>query len=264
MKIGFIGLGNMGSAILGGILKQGNVKPEDIIVTDKAPVAMQKAAEMMKVRAVPKNTTVAEEADILFLAIKPQIYETVIREIASSMKKDAVIISIAPGKKIEWIDGLFGGNTKIVRCMPNTPALVGAGCTGVCANSRVTEQEMKQVMSLLNSFGKAYGVPENLMDTVVGVSGSSPAYVFMLIEAMADAAVSDGMPRAQAYEFAAQAVYGSAKMVLDSKLHPGVLKDMVCSPAGTTIEAVRVLEEKGFRSAVIEAQKACVDKSKNM
>lgn len=264
MKIGFIGLGNMGSAILGGILKQGNVKPEDIIVTDKAPVAMQKAAEMMKVRAVPENTTVASEADILFLAVKPQIYETVIREIASSIKKDVVIISIAPGKKIEWIDGLFGGNTKIVRCMPNTPALVGAGCTGVCANSRVTEQEVKQVMSLLNSFGKAYGVPEHLMDTVVGVSGSSPAYVFMLIEAMADAAVSDGMPRAQAYEFAAQAVYGSAKMVLDSKLHPGVLKDMVCSPAGTTIEAVRVLEEKGFRSAVIEAQKACVDKSKNM
>ena len=102
------------------------------------------------------------------------------------------------------------------------------------------------------------------MDTVVGVSGSSPAYVFMMIEAMADAAVADGMPRAQAYEFAAQAVYGSAKMLLDSKLHPGVLKDMVCSPGGTTIEAVRVLEEKGFRSAIIEAQKACVDKSKSM
>ena len=121
-----------------------------------------------------------------------------------------------------------------------------------------------QVMMLLNSFGKAHMVPENLMDTVVGVSGSSPAYVFMFIEAMADAAVADGMPRPQAYEFAAQAVYGSAKMVLDSKMHPGALKDMVCSPGGTTIEAVRVLEEKGFRSAVIEAQKACVEKSKNM
>lgn len=264
MKIGFIGLGNMGSAILGGILKQGNVTPGDVIVTDKAPVAVKKAVEMLKVGAVPENAMVAEQADVLFLAIKPQIYEPVIREIASAVKDGAIIISIAPGKKIEWIDGLFGGGKKIVRCMPNTPALVGAGCTGVCANSLVTEQEMMQVMALLNCFGKAYAVPESLMDTVVGVSGSSPAYVFMMIEAMADAAVADGMPRAQAYEFAAQAVYGSAKMLLDSKLHPGVLKDMVCSPGGTTIEAVRVLEEKGFRSAIIEAQKACVDKSKNM
>lgn len=264
MKIGFIGLGNMGSAILGGIIKQGNVKPEDIIVTDKAPMALQKAVDMLKVTAVPENTMVAKQADVLFLAIKPQIYEAVIREIASEVKDGAIVISIAPGKKIEWMDGLFGGGKKIVRCMPNTPALVGAGCTGVCANSLVSEQEMMQVMALLNCFGKAYPVPESLMDTVVGVSGSSPAYVFMMIEAMADAAVADGMPRAQAYEFAAQAVYGSAKMVLDSKLHPGVLKDMVCSPGGTTIEAVRVLEEKGFRSAIIEAQKACVDKSKNM
>lgn len=264
MKIGFIGLGNMGSAILGGILKQGNVTAGDVIVTDKAPMAVKKAVEMLKVSAVPENTMVAEQADILFLAIKPQIYEPVIREIASSVKEGVIIISIAPGKKIEWMDGLFGGGKKIVRCMPNTPALVGAGCTGVCANNLVSEQEMIQVMALLNCFGKAYPVPESLMDTVVGVSGSSPAYVFMMIEAMADAAVADGMPRAQAYEFAAQAVYGSAKMLLDSKLHPGVLKDMVCSPGGTTIEAVRVLEEKGFRSAIIEAQKACVDKSKNM
>lgn len=264
MKIGFIGLGNMGSAILGGVLKQGNVKPDDIIVTDKAQMAVKKAVEMMKVQAAPNNMVVAEQADVLFLAIKPQIYEPVIKEIASCLKKDAVIVSIAPGKAIAWLDGLFGGGKKIVRCMPNTPALVGAGCTGVCANNLVSEQEMMQVMTLLSSFGKAYMVPETLMDTVVGVSGSSPAYVFMMIEAMADAAVADGMPRPQAYEFAAQAVYGSAKMVLDTKMHPGALKDMVCSPGGTTIEAVRVLEEKGFRSALIEAQKACVEKSKNM
>lgn len=264
MKLGFIGLGNMGSAILGGILKQGNVKPEDIVVTDKSMMALKKAEEMMKVRTVPENTLVAELADVIFLAVKPQIYESVLSEIASKVKEGAIIVSIAPGKKIEWIDGLLGGGKKIVRCMPNTPALVGAGCTGVCANELISEQEMKEVMTLLNSFGKAYPVPESLMDTVVGVSGSSPAYVFMMIEAMADAAVADGMPRAQAYEFAAQAVYGSAKMVLESKLHPGTLKDMVCSPGGTTIEAVRVLEEKGFRSAIIEAQKACVDKSKNM
>ena len=229
MKLGIIGFGNMAEAILGGILKQGNVKADDIIVTDKAEIAVKKAAQMMKVKAAPDNVTVARQADVLFLAIKPQIYETVIKEIAGSIKNDAVIISIAPGKTIAWLDGLFGGGKKIVRCMPNTPALVGAGCTGVCANGLVTEEEMMKVMGLLNSFGKAHMVPETLMDTVVGVSGSSPAYVFMMIEAMADAAVADGMPRPQAYEFAAQAVYGSAKMVLESKMHPGVLKDMVCS-----------------------------------
>ena len=136
--------------------------------------------------------------------------------------------------------------------------------TAVCRNEEVTDQELEKVLSILGAFGKAEIVPERLMDVVVSVSGSSPAYVFILIEAMADAAVADGMPRAQAYAFAAQAVYGSAKMVLETGKHPGELKDMVCSPAGTTIEAVRVLEEKGMRSAVIEAMKACTEKSRNL
>jgi pyrroline-5-carboxylate reductase len=146
--------------------------------------------------------------------------------------------------------------------MPNTPALVGEGITAVCANDRVTEEELGYVCSVLKSFGKAEVVGENLMDAVVSVSGSSPAYVFIFIEAMADAAVADGMPRSQAYQFAAQAVYGSAKMVLETGLHPGQLKDMVCSPGGTTIEAVRVLEEKGFRSSVMEAMRACTKKAR--
>ena len=153
---------------------------------------------------------------------------------------------------------------KIVRTMPNTPALVGEGMTAACVNPYVTEEEKDYAQKILESFGKVEIVPEHLIDAVVAVSGSSPAYVFMFIEAMADAAVAEGMPRAQAYQFAAQAVYGSAKMVMETGKHPGELKDMVCSPAGTTIEAVRVLEERGFRSAVIEAMKACADVSRNM
>ena len=136
--------------------------------------------------------------------------------------------------------------------------------TGVCANDLVTEEELQLVLTLLKSFGRAEVVPEYLMDTVTGVSGSSPAYVFLFLEALADAAVAEGMPRKQAYEFAAQSVLGSAKMLLETGMHPGELKDMVCSPAGTTIEAVRVLEEKGLRSAVMEAVRACVDKSRGM
>ena len=143
-------------------------------------------------------------------------------------------------------------------------ALVLEGCTGVCAEENVTEEDMEQVLALLRSFGIASVVPERLMDVVVGVSGSSPAYVFMFIEAMADEAVAAGMPRKQAYEFAAQSVLGSARMVLETGRHPGELKDMVCSPGGTTIQAVKVLEEKGMRAAVMDAMDACIEKSKSM
>ena len=170
--------------------------------------------------------------------------------------------SIAPGKTLKWLEELFEKPVKLVRCMPNTPALVGEGMTGMCANERLTEEEKKEICRILEGCGKVEQVDEGLMDVVVSVSGSSPAYVFLFIEAMADAAVADGMPRAQAYQMAAQAVLGSAKMVLETGKHPGELKDMVCSPGGTTIEAVRVLEEKGMRSAVIEAMKACTEKAK--
>ena len=264
MKIGFIGLGNMASAIIGGITGKGIVPASDIIGADKFPAAVTKAAVSFGIRAVSDNIEVVTTADILFLAVKPQMFPEVIAQIRDQVKEETVIVSIAPGKTIAWLTELFGKDLKIVRCMPNTPALVGEGCTGVCHNEKVTTEEFAKVSEILNSFGKAIEVPEHLMDTVVGVSGSSPAYVFMLIEAMADAAVADGMPRPQAYQFAAQAVYGSAKMVLETGKHPGELKDMVCSPAGTTIEAVRVLEETGFRSAVIEAQMACVEKSRSL
>ena len=148
--------------------------------------------------------------------------------------------------------------------MPNTPALVGEGITALCPGELVSKEEVDRVCELFRGFGKAEVVSENLMDAVVAVSGSSPAYVFLFIEAMADAAVAEGMPRAQAYQFAAQAVLGIAKMLLDTGKHPGELKDMVCSPAGTTIEAVCKLEEKGFRSSVMECMKVCAEKSRNL
>ena len=148
--------------------------------------------------------------------------------------------------------------------MPNTPALVGEGMSCVCGNTKCSSEDVDTVCRIFAGFGKTEIVEEDMIDVVVGVSGSSPAYVFMFIEAMADAAVADGMPRAQAYRFAAQAVLGSAKMVLETGKHPGELKDMVCSPKGTTIEAVRVLEEKGLRSAVFEAMKACVKKGREV
>lgn len=264
MKIGFIGLGNMASAMIGGILKKNLYSPEDLIGADKSEEAVKRAAETFHIHTTTDNIEVAEVADVLILAVKPQFFEGMIAEIKGAVGEDKLVISIAPGKTMEWLMDHFGKEMKLVRCMPNTPALVGEGCTGFCTYSMVTEEEQETARKILESFGKAYPVPENLMDTVVGVSGSSPAYVFMFIEAMADEAVAEGMPRALAYEFAAQAVLGSAKMVLETGKHPGELKDMVCSPAGTTIQAVKVLEEKGFRAAVMDAMEACIEKSRNL
>lgn len=265
MKIGFIGLGNMASAMIGGMLQKCVAKPEEVIGSAKTEKTLQKAAEQYDIRVTLDNAEVAGESDILFLAVKPIFFPEVIEQIKDVVREDQIIVSIAAGRNLDYLYGAFGRKElKIVRCMPNTPALVLEGCTGVCAGENVTEEELDQVLILLRSFGVASVVPERLMDVVVGVSGSSPAYVFMFIEAMADEAVAAGMPRAQAYQFAAQSVLGSAKMVLETRKHPGELKDMVCSPGGTTIQAVKVLEEKGMRAAVMDAMEACIDKSRSM
>ena len=228
MKLGFIGTGNMASAIMGGVINKGLFKADEIIGADLYAPGRERVKEQFGICVTADN-----------------------RE-------------VAPGKTLSWLSGQFGKAVKLVRTMPNTPAMVGAGMTAACPNEHMTEDGIRRVRDILESFSKVEIVPEKLMDVVTAVSGSSPAYVYMFIEAMADAAVSGGMPRAQAYQFAAQAVMGSAKMVLDTGKHPGELKDMVCSPAGTTIGAVRTLEEKGFRSAVFEAVKVCEEISRNM
>lgn len=264
MKLGFIGTGNMASAIMGGIIKNNIIPASEIIGSDLSEAGRNRAREQFGINITASNTEVVTQADVVILSVKPQFYADVIGEIRNVVKDTQIIITIAPGKSLTWLREQFGKDLKIVRTMPNTPAMVGAGMTAMCPNELLTEDENAYVKSLLESFSRVEIVPERLMDVVVAISGSSPAYVFILIEAMADAAVSGGMPRAQAYQFAAQAVLGSAKMVLDTGKHPGELKDMVCSPAGTTIEAVRVLEELGFRSSIFEAMKTCEEVSKSL
>ena len=254
----------MAQAIIGGLTSKAGIEPTSIIAADPNSNALDKVSNERGITTTSDNNKVASQSEVLFLSVKPQYYETVIAGIKGSLPSDQIIITIAPGKTLSWLEERLGSDKKIVRTMPNTPALVGAGITGVCRNGNVNDEDYKYALSLLSSFGLAEDVPESLMDCVVSVSGSSPAYVFMFIEAMADAAVADGMPRDKAYKFAAQAVMGSAKMVLETGKHPAELKDMVCSPAGTTIEAVRVLEEKGMRSAVFEAMKACTKKAKGL
>ena len=204
MKIGFIGLGNMASAMIGGILKKELYSAEDIIGSDKSEDSVQKAAKIFGIHTTTDNLEVAQAADVLILAVKPQFFPEVIAEIKGAVREETLIISIAPGKTMEWIMEHFGRELKLVRCMPNTPALVGEGCTGFCCYKLVSEEEQ------------------------------------------------------------AQAALGSAKMVLETGKHPGELKDMVCSPAGTTIQAVKVLEETGFRASVMDAVEACIEKSRSM
>lgn len=249
---------------MGGIIRRGIIAPEEIIGSDISEAGRERAGKEHGIQVTADNRRAAKESEVLILSVKPQFYAETIAEIRDCIREEQLIITIAPGKTLAWLEEQFQKPVKIVRTMPNTPALVGEGMTAACPNRYVTDEEKDYALELLGAFGRVEIVPERLIDAVVAVSGSSPAYVFMFIEAMADAAVSEGMPRPQAYQFAAQAVYGSAKMVMETGKHPGELKDMVCSPAGTTIEAVRVLEERGFRSAVIEAMKACADISRNL
>ena len=264
MKIGFIGCGNMGSAMIGGILKKGVFAKDEIIVTNLTEEGSKRSREKLGVVTTMDNCEVVKNANIVILAVKPQFYEEVISQIKGCLTPDHMIVGIAPGKTLAWLEEKCEQPLKVVRLMPNTPAQVGEGMTGACANDRVTKEDLDQILAITNSFGRTEVVPERLMDAVGAVSGCSPAYVFMFIEAMADAAVAQGMPRKQAYQFASQSVLGSAKMVLGTGMHPGELKDMVCSPAGTTIEGVRTLEKNGFRSAVFEALQAASDKGKQM
>ncbi len=260
MKVGFIGCGNMANAMIRRMVDAHIVEPENLVVSNRTQHALDVLKETIDCPTTLNNLDVVKQADIVVLSVKPQVYQTVIDDIKNDVNPSQIIISIAPSFSLKQLEEMFGKTLKIVRTMPNTPAMVGQGMTAMVCNEQCTREDSERVYQILSSFGKCAIVTENQMPAVVAVSGSSPAYVYMFIEALADGAVRDGMPRNLAYEFAAQAVLGSAQMVLETKLHPGVLKDAVCSPAGTTIEAVSVLEQKGFRSSIIDAMKACTDK----
>lgn len=263
-RIGIIGLGNMGNAILQGILTSNIVQGNQIYVYDPHPEKGQALNASHAINNLASARDVARESDLVFIAVKPNVIVDVLNDIQKELKKNTIVISIAAGVTIKTIAKCVGYEQKIVRVMPNTPALVNAAMCSITPNTEVTEDELSIVQRLLNCIGETEVVPEYLIDAVIGASGSSPAFVFMFIEALADGAVKAGLSRKQAYKFAAQAVMGSAKLLLATGKHPGELKDMVCSPAGTTIEGVQMLEEKGFRAAVIDAVEATINKSKEL
>ncbi|MFI8576402.1 pyrroline-5-carboxylate reductase [Rossellomorea aquimaris] len=262
--IGFIGCGNMAQAIMGGILKSGLVDDHMVKASARTQETLDKVSGEFGVGVTSDNNSVATFSDIVFLSVKPDQYRDIIHSIKDSLKEDAIVITIAAGITIGWMESQLSESMKIVRTMPNTPSLVGEGMTAYCVNNEVTEEDLADVQAILESFGKAEMVEESLMDAIPAVSGSSPAYVFMFIEALADGAVLQGIPRKQAYQLASQAVLGAAKMVIETGTHPGELKDAVCSPGGATIEAVSALEKNNFKGAILTAMEACGRKSKSL
>ena len=262
--IGFIGSGNMANAMVGGIINANLVPSINVVCSDHSMAKLENMHKRYGITIATNNSEVASKSDILILSVKPQFYPEVINEIKDQVKENTIVVSIAAGQKIESIKNLFGKEIKIVRAMPNTPALVAEGMAALSPCPMMLPEELDLICNIFNSFGKCEVVPEHLMDAVTAVSGSSPAFIFMVIEAMADAAVREGIPRDKAYVFAAQTVLGSAKMVLETGKHPAELKDMVCSPGGTTIEGVSVLEENGLRASMINAVRTATKKSKDL
>lgn len=264
MKIGFIGLGNMASAIIDGIMKSGSTDKAEIFGSDSSSGAFTKAKERFGIQICDNNADVVKAVDVLFLAVKPQFLDGVLAEIRSAVTEDKLVICMAAGKTLSWLEERLPKGARVVRIMPNTSAIVGESCTAVCQGGCATDADVSLAETLCQSFGSTYVVTENLMDVFGAIGGASPAFAFLYMEALADGAVANGMPRQMAYEIAAQATMGAAKLMKESKKHPGELKDMVCSPGGTTIEGVSALEKNGLRAGVIEAIRACVEKSRKL
>ena len=264
-QLGFIGAGNMGSAILRGVIADGFVKANQIAVCDANRKQLEDLSEELPGVIFTTNPDeLAEECQNIILAVKPGVLGGVLEQIKPNLAGKNVI-SIAAGWTTAMLGkALDGVEVGCLRVMPNTPAMVGEGMTALCKENTLSPEALAFAKGIFDAVGRTVMLPERLFDGVTAISGSSPAYVFMMIEAMADAGVREGIPRGQAYEMAAQAVLGSALMVLNSGSHPAALKDAVCSPGGTTIDAVEMLERRGFRSAIMDAMDACAEKSRSM
>ena len=261
-KIGFIGCGNMGGAILHGIVASNVVDREQIYVYDVSE-AKQEEMRTFGVHVMADNEQVCVSADIVILAVKPQYMAQTLASTKQALDGKCVI-SIAAGLSADQIRSMIDAKPRVLCTMPNTPAMVLSGAFALCSDCDLTDVEKQTAEALFAPLGIVEWVPEHLIDAVCGVSGSGPAYVAMFIEAMADGGVREGLPRATAYQLAAQTVMGTARMYLENGTHPGVLKDMVTSPAGTTIEGCYALKKGGMRAAVIDAVHVGAEKSREL
>lgn len=263
MELSIIGFGHMGSAIIAGAVKAGVIAASEVTVSEKNAENAEKARRL-GVNVTCNNIAAVSDKSMVIVAVRPADLESLAREIKDSIPRDSIIVSIVAGKRLETLGEFFGTGRKIVRVMPNTPALVGEGMASVCGNKNVTENELSPVLTVFRSFGKAEVMPEELFDCVTAVSGSGPAYVYSFINALKSYAEDCGMTPEKATVFAAQTALGAAKMVLMSHETPEKLKQNVCVPKGTTIEAINVLDGHGFEDIIKEAAKACEKRSREL
>lgn len=251
-RVGFLGAGQMATALAVGWTRAGVIAP-DSLAGDVLPATRERFARETGLRATDSNAEVIAAADVLVLAVKPQALPAVLVEVRPLLRAETLVVSIAAGVTLETLSKALGDGRAIVRVMPNTPCLVGASAAGVSANAAATAEQRDLVLALFAAVGVAVAVPESQLDAVTGLSGSGPAFVYVIIEAMADAGVRAGLPRDAALRLAAQTVLGAAKMVLETRQHPGALKDAVASPGGTTIAGLYALEKAGVRAGVMDA-----------
>jgi pyrroline-5-carboxylate reductase len=264
LTIGFLGAGKMATALAKGFLQAGLVTPAQIIASDSSEAAAATFGKAVGTKTTAYNPDVMAFANVIFLAVKPDQVIPVLSEIREHFTEKHLLISIAAGVSIAKLEAALEPGARVVRVMPNTPALVGASASAFASGKSASRADTELTEKLLSSVGVAFHVKESLLDAVTGLSGSGPAYAYLFIEAMSDGGVAAGLPRDVATRLAAQTVLGAAKMVLETGMHPGTLKDMVTSPGGTTIEGVHELEKGSLRGTVMSAVRAASDKAKRL
>jgi pyrroline-5-carboxylate reductase len=260
-RVGFVGAGQMATALGLGLVKAGLTAAESLVASDPAAEARDRFARATGGKTTADNLDVVAAADVLFLAVKPQQMGKVLAQLRGKVGAEKLIVSIAAGVRLAVMTEGLGPEARLVRVMPNTPCLVGKGASAFCLGDRATARDGELVRQMLGAVGIAYPVEEKLMDAVTGLSGSGPAFAYVMIEALADGGVRVGLPRQVALALAAQTLLGAAEMVLTTGDHPGVLKDRVASPAGTTIAGLQALEAGGLRAALIAAVEAATRRS---
>lgn len=265
MNILFIGIGNMGGAIARSTLlwkKQNMIKDINIFAMDKLESNFEKLRKVGEVETF--NSSLMDKINLIFIGVKPNQIEGAIGELVSKIDDKKIVVSMAAGVTLDKLEGILGSDKKIIRIMPNIPITVGEGMTSMTPNKNISQEDKEVVEKILQQSSKIAYIPEEKIDGFIGMAGSSPAFAYIFLEAMSDAGVRYGLTREESYFFASQALIGAGKMVLESKSNPGILKDAVCSPGGTTIEGVCTLEEEGFRNAIIKAVSKTIEKSKEM
>jgi pyrroline-5-carboxylate reductase len=263
-KVAFIGAGNMAGALIQGLLAEKVYRPEQVMASDPRAQRLEELHNTYGIQTTQDNRQAASYGDLVILSTKPQVLVALLPEIASSIRRESLVLSIAAGIPLAVIESQLGKEARVIRAMPNTPALVGAGATGLAAGSRATAEDLGSAERVFASVGVTVTVPENLLDAVTGLSGSGPAYVFVVVETLADAGVEMGLSRPQALSLAVQTVLGSAKLMKQTGEHPARLKDQVTSPGGTTIAGLQALEAGGIRKALADAVRAATRRAREL